>query len=51
MGTFKNYNEAIEFSTNVLGWNEDDILERKENGLYYLTVDAGSEDVVYFEKY
>lgn len=57
---FNTYNEALEFGINELGWNESDVLERKERitlevdgeieteELDCLMVYPGSEDYVYF---
>ena len=60
---FNTYNEALEFGINDLGWDENDILDRKEvitleiNGeietkkIDCLMVDSGSDEYVYFLKW
>lgn len=57
---FTSKKEAMKFGINELGWNKDDILERKERitlevdneiereELDCLMIDAGSDDYLYY---
>lgn len=59
----QNYNDAIKLGISDYGFNEDDILERKEKvtieinneikevELYCIFVDSGSNDYIYFLEY
>lgn len=58
---FSNYAEALEFATDEMGWNKDEVLDRNEDlslkledgsiintNLPCLIMDSGSEDYLFY---